>query len=155
MKLDSTKLTKHAKKIIDKKFGYRCEEQSTGWHAPYDILDFEINELGNDDIITTMKRLYDYDFTNVDDLDAKLKEYFQSGYQLLWLADDPLTTVEEYSDGHQRVKSLKEAKHEDGSPIVVRAYYLPTDFLVLSDIDADGQLFAFSDEVNIVYSQCN
>lgn len=144
------KLTASAKKIIETGIGYRCEEQSTGYHEPLDILDYEINELGNNDILDTMDDLYNLDTDDIAEIDHFIKSAVKDDYDLIWLAADPLDTIEFYSDGHQQIASVKDAKHSDGTPIEITRYLLPTqNILLISDCGVDGQLFAYPSELEL------
>lgn len=156
--MDLTKLSKPAQKLVKTNTGYRCLDQvNDEYHKPVDVFDFEINELGNSDISDTIKDLYGIDTNNeTKQIDQFVKRILNTDfYHIRWLASDPLDAVEYYSDFHQRFNTLDDAKHDDGSPIPVRKYVLPADYIILSDIGSDGQLIAWPDGEYLLTKKIN
>lgn len=151
------KLTPEAKKIIQTGIGYRCTEQESEYHKPIDVLDYEINELYNDDIPDTIQNLYNYKTTNIHDLSNFINNQLNTEqFELIWLASDPLDCIEFYSDHHKRYRSLAQAVHKDGTPIPVTEYLLPVDeTLLISDCGIDGQLFAYPADLTIAEKAIN
>lgn len=156
--MDLTKLSEPAQKLVKTNTGYRCLDQvDDEYHKPVDVFDFEINELGNSDISDTIKNLYGIDTNNeTKQIDQFVKRILNTDfYHIRWLASDPLDAVEYYSDFHQRFNTLDDAKHDDGSPIPVRKYVLPADYIILSDIGSDGQLIAWPDGEYLLTKKIN
>ena len=150
-------LTPAAQKILLTGLGYRCLEQASGYHEPADVLNYEINELANDDIPDTVKQLYHYDYQTVEQLVDFINDQLDTQqFELIWLASDPLDCIEFYSDHHQRYQTLAAAKHDDGTPIPVAEYLLPIDeTLLISDCGVDGQLFAYPADLTIAEKTIN
>ena len=153
----SDQLTPAAKKILTTGLGYRCLEQVSDYHEPAEVLDYEINELANDDIPDTVKQLYHYDYQTVEQLVDFINDQLDTQqFELIWLASDPLDCIEFYSDHHQRYQTLAAAKHDDGTPIPVTGYLLPIDeTLLISDCGIDGQLFAYPADLTIAEKAIN
>lgn len=154
---NKSNLTPAAQKILLTGLGYRCLEQTSGYHEPADVLNYEINELDNDDIPATVKALYNYDYHNVKQLMQFINDQLETDqFELIWLAADPLDSIEFYSDQHQRYSSLRQAKHLDGTAIPVAEYLLPIDeTLLISDCGVDGQLFAYPADLTIAEKVIN
>lgn len=154
---NKSNLTTEAQKILLTGLGYRCLEQASGYHEPADVLNYEINELANDDIPTTVKALYNYDYHNVAQLIQFINDQLATNqFELIWLAADPLDSIEFYSDHHQRYQTLAAAKHDDGTPIPVSEFLLPVDqVLLISDCGVDGQLFAYPGDLTITERTIN
>lgn len=150
-------LTSAAKKILTTGLGYRCLEQVSDYHEPAEVLDYEINELANDDIPDTVKKLYHYDYQTAEQLVDFINDQLGTKqFELLWLAADPLDCIEFYSDYHQRYQTLTEAKHADGTPIPVSEFLLPVNqVLLISDCGVDGQLFAYPADLTIAEKAIN
>lgn len=149
--LTTIKLTQETKKILKTRTGYRCMQQVSaedGYYKPLEVFNNEIIELGNSDILETIKSLYNEDRHTPDDVDAFCKFMLKTDdYSVIWLASDPLDALECYSDYHKHFKSLKNAVDEDGEPIPVNKYILPRKHVLLSDLGFDGALFAYSNEI--------
>lgn len=154
---NNDQLTPAAKKILATGLGYRCLEQAGDYHEPAEVLDYEINELANDDIPETIKKLYNYDYQTVDQLVQFINDQLNTQqFELLWLGADPLDCIEFYSDYHQRYQTLVEAKHADGTPIPVSEFLLPVDqTLLISDCGVDGQLFAYPADLTLAEKTIN
>lgn len=63
-------LSKNGTAILKNKVGYRCEEHQSRDTIPSfrDMLEFEMNELGNEDIPLTINSLYHKKMKTVDDI---------------------------------------------------------------------------------------
>lgn len=158
MKPDLKLLTTSAQQIIITSTGYRCEEQSTGYHNAQDILNYEINELGNDDIPDTLKHLYHYEYQGINQTLSWIKQRLQTdAIDLIWLAANWQTTIEFYSDGHKATNSLSQAVDSNNDPIPINKYTLPNskDYLLISDCDVDGQLFAYPQNIQLPVTTIN
>lgn len=154
---NKSNLTPAAQKILLTGLGYRCLEQVGDYHEPTEVLNYEINELANDDIPDTIKQLYHYDYQTVEQLVDFINDQLGTQqFELIWLASDPLDCIEFYSDYHQRYQTLAAAKHDDGTPIPVAEYLLPVDeTLLISDCGIDGQLFAYPADLTIAEKVIN
>ena len=137
-KLDqSTCLSAQARMMILTHRGYRTDVQSIQEsHTGSEIIDYEINELGNLDILDTMNELYSLNLKTSTDAIDKLDPILGSDFQCLWLANNMLDVIEFYTDEHKRPKSIQNIN----TPI--DKYYIPNTAILISDIGSDGQLFA-------------
>lgn len=137
-KLDqSTCLSSQARMMILTHRGYRTDAQNLQeFHTGSEIIDYEINELGNLDILDTMNELYSLNLKTSTDVINKLDTILGSNFQCLWLANNMLDVVEFYTDGHKRLTSIQNIN----TPI--DKYYIPSTAILISDIGSDGQLFA-------------
>lgn len=106
-------------KFMINKIGYRCEDQSEfGGNAynvdPVDLLDTEINDLGNEDIMDTMHLLYHTpENISVEEIDQFIKNALNTKkYHLIWV-----TSYKEdatiYSDEEGFEKALKHVDEWD------------------------------------------
>ena len=136
-KLDQSTLSLQARMMILTHRGYRTDAQSIQeFHTGSEIIDYEINELGNLDILDTMNELYSLNLkTSTDVIDA-LTAILGFDFQCLWLANNMLDIAEFYTDGHKRPKSIQNIN------VPIDKYYIPSTAILISDIGSDGQLFA-------------
>lgn len=133
----STCLSAQARMMLLTHRGYRTDAQSIQeYHTGSKIIDYEINELGNLDILDTMNELYSLNLKTSTDAINKLDTILGSDFQCLWLANNMLDVIEFYTDGHKRPKSIQNIN----TPI--DKYYIPNTAILISDIGSDGQLFA-------------
>ena len=140
-KLDQSTLSLQARMMILTHRGYRTDAQSVNeYHTGSEIIDYEINELGNLDILDTMNELYSLDLKTSTDVINKLDPILGSDFQCLWLATNVLDVAEFYTDGHKRPKSIQDVD------VPIDKYYIPSTAILISDIGSDGQLFAVSKE---------
>lgn len=137
-KLDqSTCLSLQALMMLLTHRGYRTDAQSVNeFHIGSEIIDYEINELGNLDILDTMNELYSLDLKTSTDVINALDSILGSKFQCLWLASNVLDVAEFYTDEHKRPKSIQNIN----TPI--DKYYIPNTAILISDVGSDGQLFA-------------
>lgn len=138
LKLDqSSCLSAQARMMLLTHRGYRTDAQSIQeFHTGREIIDYEINELGNLDILDTMNELYSLNLkTSTDVIDA-LTTILGSDFQCLWLANNMLDIAEFYTDGHKRPKSIQNIN------VLIDKYYIPSTAILISDVGSDGQLFA-------------
>ena len=142
-KLDKTQLSEFAQKMLATHMGYRTENQSDHEeHIGAEVIKFEINELGNQDIIDTCNLLYNLHVKTAQDLIQVLNNKLGKDFNILWLASDPFDCLEFYSDNHKHYHNLADAKDEDGQAIDLTEYTVPDNAILISDIGPDGQLFA-------------
>lgn len=137
-KLDqSTCLSAQVRMMILAHRGYRTDAQSIQeFHTGSEIIDYEINELGNLDILDTMNELYSLDLKTSTDVANELDSILGSDFQCLWLANNMLDVVEFYTDEHQRPTSIQNIN------VPIDKYYIPSTAILISDVGSDGQLFA-------------
>lgn len=141
--LKSNDLTQFAQKMLATHMGYRTENQSDHEeHTGAEVIDFEINELGNQDIIDTCNLLYSLNAKTAEDVIKALNDKLGKNFNVLWLASDPFDCLEFYTDGHKHYHHLSDAKDEDGNQIDLTEYTVPQDAILISDIGSDGQLMA-------------
>ena len=107
----STNLSQQAARLIHQQYGFRTDAESTqpiGGYEPKETLDYEINELGNEDIPDTLNRLYNTNFVpdsdgayNIDAIDSFIKHRLHTeAYQLIWLVDEWQQCFELYAPNH-------------------------------------------------------
>ena len=137
-KLDqSTCLSAQARMMLLMHRGYRTDVQSVNeYHTGSEIIDYEINELGNLDILDTMNELYSLDLKTSTDVVNELDSILGSDFQCLWLANNMLDVVEFYTDEHKRPKLIQNIN------VSIDKYYIPSTAILISDVGSDGQLFA-------------
>lgn len=117
--------------------GYRTDAQSVQeYHTGSEIIDYEINNLGNLDILDTMTELYSLDLKTSTDVINELDAILGSDFQCLWLANNLLDVIEFYTDGHQRPTTIQNIN------VPIDKYYIPSTAILISDVGSDGQLFA-------------
>lgn len=112
-----------AKHIFANKLGYRNDGYGDGSiRLVEEIIQYEIEELGNLDILSTCERLY-----KVTDINCLLNERFNKEENVfaIWL-----TTPEGV------------AKNYSEEEVQISEYQLPEDALILSDLDSEGILIA-------------
>lgn len=141
-KLDqSTCLSSQARMMILTHRGYRTDDQSVNeFHIGSEIIDYEINELGNLDILDTMNELYSLNLKTSTNIVNELDAILGSDFQCLWLANNMLDVVEFYTDGHKRPTSIQNIN------VPIDKYYIPSTAILISDVGSDGQLFAIPKE---------
>lgn len=141
-------LSQSAQQVIKTHVGYRCVENvTTDYHKPLDILDFEINELYNDDILDFLENHYNIIVKNIYSINKFIKNQL-GNYDLIWVTANPLKAIEFYSNGHHKFTDVKLAKHSNGDIIPVEKYQLPDKIMILSDLGEEGQLIAYPTNEN-------
>lgn len=110
--MDIKHTTPELMEFMINKIGYRCEDQSEfGGDAynvdPIDLLDTEINDLGNEDIADTMHSLYGTsDKISIKEIDQFIKNKLDAKkYHLLWVTSNKQDATE-YSDEEDTKKAL-------------------------------------------------
>lgn len=137
----STCLSSQARMMLLTHRGYRTDAQSIQeYHTGSEIINYEINELGNLDILDTMNELYLSNSKTSTDVINELDSILGSNFQCLWLANNVLDVVEFYTDGHQRPTSIRNIN------VPIDKYYIPSTAILISDVGSDGQLFAVPKE---------
>lgn len=141
-KLDqSTCLSSQARMMILIHRGYRTDAQSTQeYHIGSEIINYEINDLGNLDILDTMNELYSLNLKTSTDVINELNVILGPDFQCLWLANNMLDIAEFYTDGHKRPTSIQNIN------VPIDKYYIPSTAILISDIGSDGQLLAVPNE---------
>lgn len=141
-KLDqSTCLSPQARMMILTHRGYRTDAQSAQeYHIGSEIISYEINELGNLDILDTMNELYSLNLKTSTDVINELNVILGSDFQCLWLANNMLDVAELYTDGHKRPTSIQNIN------VPIDKYYIPSTAILISDVGSDGQLFVIPKE---------
>ena len=148
-------LTAEASRMLSQQYGFRTDAQSAvsiTSITPKEILDYEINELGNDDIIDTLAKLYSFNYQldnqdnyNVTEIDNDIKQLINlqhnETYYLLWLTTDWQNCYEFYSVGHLKPKTMYDIPEGFEMPLI-DVYQIHEDDALISDIGADGQLIA-------------
>ena len=137
-------LSAEARKVITTHTGFRCEECTDyDYHEPLEVLNYEVNELGNNDIPDTIDYLYNQHLDSVNEIDAFIKRQFRTdNYELIWVASDPVDAIEFYGEDHKRYSNLASAIDGDGL-IPVTKYSWQNNVLLISDCGIDGQLLAY------------
>lgn len=150
-KLDqSTCLSAQARMMLLMHRGYRTDAQSVNeYHTGSEIIDYEINELGNLDILDTMNELYSLNLKTSTDVANELDSILGSNFQCLWLANNMLDVAEFYTDGHERPTTIQNIN------VPIDKYYIPSTAILISDVGSDGQLFAISKEYEWYAETCN
>lgn len=137
----STCLSSQARMMLLMHRGYRTDAQSANeYHTGSEIIDYEINNLGNLDILDTMNELYSLNLKTSTDVINELDAILGSDFQCLWLANNLLDVIEFYTDGHQRPTTIQNIN------VPIDKYYIPSTAILISDVGSDGQLFAVSKE---------
>ena len=121
------KLSKEAKEILRNGGGYRCEGSLSRSTKASEVLRFEIDELGNDHILTEIMAAFGLPKTpTTEEAISLIERRFGVDAKVLWLATQE--SVKRYCD-------------EGEEP---EYYDLPGGAVIISDLDAEGQLFLFS-----------
>lgn len=147
-------LSDNAKRLIYQQYGFRTDAQSVvalGTIKPVDTIDYECNELENDDIPYTLNHLYNTNFQlNHDRYDPKainqfireqLKLKADQPYYLIWLVEDWHSCFEFYTDGHNWPKTMYDHDSNFDLPFI-DVYQIHADDFLVSDCGVDGQLIA-------------
>lgn len=152
-------LTSEAARMLRQQYGFRTDAQSAvsiTSVTPNQILNYEINELGNDDIIDTLAKLYAFHYQpdsqdnyNVTEIDNDIQQLINlqpnEAYYLLWLTADWQNCYEFYSDGHLQPKTMYDIPEGFEMPFI-DVYQIHADDALISDVGADGQLIATKHE---------
>ena len=130
---NSSNLSTQAQMFLRTKVGYRTDDQSALandiWQpAPIDILDDEINDMGNTDIPDTLNEIYGTDFSDkIEPIDDFIKKTLDTDkYYLIWVTatkDDD----EQYADDPESIYSIA---------------FKDKKFMIVSDIGNEGFLIA-------------
>lgn len=157
------KISPEAQDIIEKQYGYRTDAQSAvtlGSISPIDIINYEINDLGNDDIIDTINELYPNNLPAISDypnektyyndipnqIDSFIKHQLNTDlYYLIWLVNDWRSCYSFYADFHIDPKTIRDVLPNGEIPFIDK-YAVHSDALLVSDIGIDGQLFAMKNK---------
>lgn len=118
-------------------YGYRCDDQSElgACNAkPVEILDNEINELGNRDINDFISEHYGWDYNSTPvEIDCLIKKMLNAkGYHLIWLCDSKENDLHYVDDDPSNIYKVDLPENSQ-------------DYMLVSDIDTDGCLFAVKD----------
>ncbi len=123
-------LTPSCNELITNMKGYRNDDYSTGHYKILEVISFEVNELGNEDIFQTCLNLY-----NTEDVISLIKKHFNTenldNLWGLWL-----TTEQGVKDHYKGI--------EEG----YTTYSIPDNAFILSDISDEGVLFVLDSHPN-------
>ena len=157
---NTTKLTKSAQQLRHQEYGFRTDAQSATSlfdPTPEEILNYEINELSNDDIINTLKTLYNLDFKSdpatgnypIDPIIKAIRQLLKidndQPFYLIWLVADWHACFELYADGHINPKTMYDIPEGFDMPFI-DVYQVYADDRIISDVGYDGQLIATTHE---------
>ena len=147
--------TTEASEMLKHQYGFRTDAQSAvslQSVSPHDILDHEINELGNTDIPDTLNKLYacnfkpdsngHYDLEKIEPFIEQLIA-LQPGQTLylFWLVADWQSCFKYYADGHIDPKTMYDIPEGFEMPFI-DVYRIHSDDALISDLGPDGQLIA-------------
>lgn len=132
--MTTEKLSKEAREILETRIGYRSEDKSEfadDWHInipSINIIDCEMNDLGNSDIPETMHKLYG---TPINWQPKQIDQYIKQklsldDYYLIWVTATP-------EDAHQ---------YADESKNITKINLNCKKMMLISDIATDGVLLA-------------
>lgn len=126
-------LSTQAQMFLRTKIGYRTDDQSALANdirqpEPIDVLDDEINDMGNTDIPDTLNEIYGTDFSDkIEPIDDFIKKTLNTDkYYLIWVTatkDDD----EQYADDPESIYSID---------------FKDKKFMIVSDIGNEGFLIA-------------
>lgn len=153
----NSKLTNQARQLLSQGYGFRTDEESVDdGYKPDEIINYEINELGNTDIPDTLNQLYNTDFKpdkndiyNITPIDNFIRKQLglksHDYYQLIWLASSWHACYELYAPGHITPKTPHDIPECLDAPPSIDKYFIKKSAMLVSDLGYDGQLFAFPD----------
>lgn len=155
IKADYPGITTQAQDLLKHQYGFRTDAQSAvsiQSVSSHDILEYEINELDNDDIPETLNSLYAQNFQpntdgyyDIDDIESFIKQLvnLQSNEDLylIWLVADWQACFELYTDGHIHPKTMYDIPDNFDMPFI-DVYQIHSDDALISDLGFDGQLIA-------------
>ena len=130
-------LSTSAQYILKTRCGYRSDDQSelaglTHQPLPIQIIDHELNELGNTDIPDTLKLIYNRTVNTPHDMNKLIKYLLNINtdyYYLLWLCASP-NDAKDYADKPSSVYDVR----------------IPDDAIIISDLDLGGVLIASKED---------
>lgn len=145
MKYNFDKLSRESQIILANGYGYRNDfAYGSGVDNIFEIIDFEVFELGNNDVFYTCRELYDLklDIRKKKECFQKIKLFLTSVFGTnklygLWLTSED--NVRKYYDGN--------------SAPYISVYEIPKKYgevLVISDLGVDGCLCVSKTPFNIV-----
>lgn len=148
-------LSKEAADMLKHQYGFRTDAQSVQSIAslsPKEILNYEINELNNDDIPNTLSKLYSlttkpdkngqYDIDSIsNNIEQLLNLQPDENYYLIWLVADWQSCFSFYADGHIDPKTPFDIPKGFSMPFI-DVYQIHNDDALVSDLGVDGQLIA-------------
>lgn len=154
---ENADISKQAQQILNSKIGYRCLDQTDDdYHYPKEIINFEMNELGNTDIGDTMLKFYGFKFDNqlhgtcanpgvdsmmIQKLSNWLCKHSKSGdFELVWVTATKKQALDSYSDQDDMLSKNEAGRLEKWD------FSHDPDFKIISDLGAEGQLIAYTDE---------
>lgn len=125
--MDAKLLSGTAKRLLKNNTGYRNETISGGEFFLHDVLNYEIEELGNTDIFQTVNLLYGIKFN--------------THYDIAYWATNMLNSSVAYGLWLTSKQGVKQWYSYDGSKTMTE-YKLPDRYIILSDLNSEGVLFA-------------
>lgn len=117
------KLSEVAKELLRTQIGYRNDGLSEGIFTISEIIEYETEELGNEDIYDTCEELYN----TRNPLEVIENTFGKEVVYGMWFA---------------RKEDILEYYAEDGET-EINSYNIPNNAVVISDLGEDGVLFAF------------
>lgn len=136
------------KTMLAEKCGYRNEEfQGSGERLAQDVIRFELNDLGNRDILYTMTEMYGVDFSSFfedeeifDEVSENILDVMEI---ILCFLEKKLQTTRD--NIHVLWLASKETVMDMyyGTEENVQKYEIGDDWIVISNLGYDGILFAF------------
>ena len=134
MNINFSNISSTLKKIITDMRGFRNNNfQNSGITNLKEIIKYEYNELGNEDIIYTLNKLYGYD-TNKNTVDEIID------FISLSLSVDSSDLKAVWVTSYTAVEKLYKINKDD--PISV-FNFKDKDWMIISDLDEDGILIAY------------
>ena len=132
--MTTEKLSKEAREILETRIGYRSEDKSEfadDWHIiipSINIIDCEMNDLGNSDIPETMHKLYG---TPINWQPKQIDQYIKQkmsldDYYLIWVTATP-EDAQQYADEPKNITKINLNCKK---------------MMLISDIATDGVLLA-------------
>lgn len=141
-----------AQQMFHQQYGFRTDAESVqtiGEFENQEILNYEMNELDNEDIPDTLNQLYNTNFQPNQNgkYDAKTIDQFIKNqlntktYYLIWLVSEWQQCFELYAPNHIKPKTPYDEINPGEIPFIDVYRVSPNDLLV-SDLGYDGQLIA-------------
>lgn len=136
-------ITPFTKKLIDTGIGYRIDtEDTSGITNIKRIVKYEVEELGNEDILDTLRLILDKPDFSIKDLKNYVNDFSRHYPYGLWLSTDIKTTKDLYGS-----MSDFDGNVED----TISKYKVTGKAYLLSDIGSEGTLLALPKNVDSYY----
>lgn len=136
-------ITPFTKKLIDTGIGYRIDtEDTSGITNIKRIVKYEVEELGNEDILDTLRLILDKPDFSIKDLKNYVNDFSKHYPYGLWLSTDIKTTKELYSSMPDLIYNTEDT---------VSKYRITGKAYLLSDIGSEGTLLALPKNADKYY----